>query len=395
MELRQQKGMEICKQKQVKPTREGWLVQSQSGAGSYKVDELFNCSCPDAQFHKATCKHAYAVRYFIKAEIETPQGKVIQEKRITYPQAWAAYTKAQNEEVKLFDELLSDLVAGIETPAHKTGRPFTPYKDAVFCAVQKVYSQLSSRRAYSLYRHSKNRGQVGKTPNYNVINLLLNKPELTPILQELISVTAAPLKDVETDWAVDSSGFRTRCFCQYAEQKYDLKREHKFVKAHIITGVKTNIVSAVEITPENGADAPKFPVLVQKTADGGFTVKEVSADKAYGSAENYNAVAGLGGQAYIPFKSNASGQSHGIKYRLWRKMYHYFQLNQQEFFEHYHKRSNVETTFSAIKKKLGDTLKSKNPIAQENELLCKILAYNLTVVIHEMHELGIKPDFKV
>ncbi len=28
--------------------------------------------------------------------------------------------------------------------------------------------------------------------------------------------------------------------------------------------------------------------------------------------------------------------------------------------EHYHKRSNAESTFSAIKKKFGETLKSKN-----------------------------------
>ncbi|MEA3202379.1 MAG: hypothetical protein QOI63_45, partial [Thermoplasmata archaeon] len=31
----------------------------------------------------------------------------------------------------------------------------------------------------------------------------------------------------------------------------------------------------------------------------------------------------------------------------------------------------------------------KNRVAQTNELLCKILAYNLTVLIHEMHENGL------
>ena len=35
---------------------------------------------------------------------------------------------------------------------------------------------------------------------------------------------------------------------------------------------------------------------------------------------------------------------------------------------------------------------SKNRVAQENELLCKIIAYNLTVVIHSMIEMGITPD---
>jgi len=69
-------------------------------------------------------------------------------------------------------------------------------------------------------------------------------------------------------------------------------------------------------------------------------------------------------------------------------------LKQEKFLQYYHKRSNVESTFAAIKKKFGETLKSKNKVAQENELLCKFIAYNLTVVIREMHELGINPDFQ-
>jgi transposase len=61
--------------------------------------------------------------------------------------------------------------------------------------------------------------------------------------------------------------------------------------------------------------------------------------------------------------------------------------------DHYHKRSNVESTFAAIKRKFGETIKSKNRVAQENEMLCKIVAYNITVLIHAMHELGITPNF--
>ncbi|KKG71000.1 transposase [Methanosarcina mazei] len=61
--------------------------------------------------------------------------------------------------------------------------------------------------------------------------------------------------------------------------------------------------------------------------------------------------------------------------------------------EHYHKRSNIESTNAAIKRKFGETLKSKNRIAQENELFAKIIAYNLIVVIHEICENGINPEF--
>lgn len=77
----------------------------------------------------------------------------------------------------------------------------------------------------------------------------------------------------------------------------------------------------------------------------------------------------------------------------WKKAFHYFQLRRDEFDEHYHKRSNVESTFSAIKKKFGETLKSRKRTAQVNEMLCKIIAYNITVLISAMFELGITPDF--
>lgn len=62
-------------------------------------------------------------------------------------------------------------------------------------------------------------------------------------------------------------------------------------------------------------------------------------------------------------------------------------MHKDEFMEQYHKRSNVESTFHAIKQKFGETIKAKNRLAQENELLCKVIAYNLTVLIHEMNEL--------
>jgi transposase len=93
----------------------------------------------------------------------------------------------------------------------------------------------------------------------------------------------------------------------------------------------------------------------------------------------------------IPFKNHATGKTRGSP--IWNKMYHYFQLNEDEFMEHYHKRSNVESTKAAIKRKFGEILKSKNQIAQINELLAKIIAYNFTVVIHEIYENGIEPSF--
>ena len=42
--------------------------------------------------------------------------------------------------------------------------------------------------------------------------------------------------------------------------------------------------------------------------------------------------------------------------------------------------------------KFGETIKSRNRVAQVNELLCKIIAYNITVLIREMIEMGADPE---
>ena len=74
-------------------------------------------------------------------------------------------------------------------------------------------------------------------------------------------------------------------------------------------------------------------------------------------------------------------------------MYHYFNFRKQEFLKHYRQRSNIKSTFSMMKRKFGDSLRSKTDVAMVNETLCKILCHNLVVLIHEMCELGIDPVF--
>lgn len=74
-------------------------------------------------------------------------------------------------------------------------------------------------------------------------------------------------------------------------------------------------------------------------------------------------------------------------------MFHYFNLHREEFLTHYHKRSNVETTFSMIKSKFGQRLRGKSLTAQINEALCKVLCHNLCVLIQAIHELNVQVSF--
>jgi transposase len=118
-------------------------------------------------------------------------------------------------------------------------------------------------------------------------------------------------------------------------------------------------------------------------------MKEVSADKGYASKDNAEAITALGATPFISFASHHRGNGTGA----WRKMYHYFQFKREDFLAHYHKRSNVESTFSMMKRKFGDSIRGKTDTAMVNEVLCKVLCHNLVVLIHEMYELGIDPVF--
>ena len=391
---REAKGKEIADNGNVKKvTNHSFKVKSQSGKGIYEVKATpkgMTCTCPDFVYRGGKCKHIQATRYYLEIEKDTPQGTVTEKVHLTYAQAWNAYNEAQKAEVNLFDDLLKDLVKAIPEPEQTFGRPRLSLQETLFCAIQKVYSQLSSRRAHSLFQNATERGQISHAPDFNVPSKLFKNPDMTPVLQRLVTLSALPVAGIEVDFAVDSTGFRTTTFSAYSGAKYGQKKEHQWVKAHLCAGVKTNVVAAVAITDGNSNDSPQFGPLVKKTAEG-FTLNEVSADRAYSSRLNLQSVANAGGKAYIPFKKNATDKCRGSF--LWNKMYHYFQLNRDEFMEHYHKRSNIEATNAAIKRKFGETLKSKNPVAQVNELLAKIIAYNLTVVIHEMYENGIQPEF--
>ena len=137
-------------------------------------------------------------------------------------------------------------------------------------------------------------------------------------------------------------------------------------------------------------DSPFFKPLVEQTAKAGFKMREVAADKAYISAKNLKATVDHGATPYIPFKSN-SQPDRGED--LWAKMFFYYSFKREEFLKHYHKRSNVETTFSMIKAKFGERLRSKTETALINEALCKVLCHNLCVVIQSMYELDITPEF--
>ena len=399
-EAREQRGAMIAAVCKVEQKGKVWQVPSQSGNGKYTVcpdEQAPFCSCPDFEQRGQCCKHIFAVRFVIKREQHADGSETVTEemtittKRKTYPQKWKEYNAAQTSDKDHFQTLLRGLCDLIKEPDAKPGRgrPRIPMSDCVFMACFKVYSTVSQRRFMCDLDDAKERGYLERTPHFNAISSALEDETLTPILTKLIIAASLPLKEIETDFAMDSSGFTSSKFVRWFDHKYGkIRQEHTWVKAHIATGVKTNVITAVEIHERNANDCPILPGLLKKTNEN-FDVREVSADKQYASVENINAINAIGADAYVAFRAGITGASGGI----FAKAFAFFTLYREEFLQSYHKRSNVESTFSMVKAKFGGSVRSKTDVAMKNEVLAKILCHNICCLISAFHELGIEPAF--
>lgn len=177
----------------------------------------------------------------------------------------------------------------------------------------------------------------------------MESDDLTPILHDLIAMSCAPLRMVETSFAPDSSGFSTSRFDRWFDEKYGRQRSQRlWVKAHVMTGTKTNVVTAAAATDRDANDYPQLPGLLEAPAKQ-FTIKEVPADKAYLGESNCAAIVKAGAEPFIPFKINSTPNGS----ELWARLYGCLMFNRAAFLEYYHRRSNVETTFSMVKAKFG------------------------------------------
>lgn len=393
MNEREQRGMELAATKKMRQAKNGWIVPSQTGDGTlYTVNlEAQTCSCPDHETRQVKCKHIYAVEFTIRRETDT-NGNVATTKtiRITYSQDWTAYNTAQTEEKERFTALLSDLCKLVPQPPQTTGRPRLPLSDMVFACAYKVYSGFSSRRFSSDMHEAHEDGLVTTIHHFNRVSSYLSDPMLTPIVKSLITVSSLPLKGIETDFAVDSSGFSTSRFVRWYNKKWGRELDNReWVKVHLMCGVNTHIVTAVDTSGWAANDTTFFRPLVEQTAQH-FQIAEVSADKAYPGRKNLQLVSDLGATPFIPFKTNVVPPTGND---TWAKMYHYYMCNRDVFLQHYHKRSNVETVFSMVKGKFGDAVRSKTDVGQVNEVLMKVLCHNLCVLNQSIHELGIEATF--
>jgi IS5 family transposase len=415
MDARQQRGLALVqslKGKRIKQlTGTTWLVPSATNAsGGYVVavaNDQRSCTCPDAEAGNR-CKHIFAVAY-VRHEIEMSDGATVTvEQRITYSQDWPNYNQASREEPRWMRRFLKGLCDGIVQPPHP-GRGCKPahLADVVYAMTMKVYGGTSGRIAEDDFVTCAEKKLITKAPAYNTMFKYAQRPELTPLLKVLVQEAGSVLRPVESTFAIDSSGFARPIYAGLAadskeEEDFTRKstwRERKFpkekrvqqwLKAHAQVGVDTGIITAVEVTASNVHDSTMAIPLLNATVDAGFNVKVLCADKGYLSNEILTAVEGVGGVPYVPFKSNSkpTGESDA-----WRRLWHMVEARNDEFKATYNKRQIVEAVFSGVKRRFSPNVRAKTFAGGVNEVLLKCLCWNITRVVHAVHELKIEPSF--
>ncbi|MFZ0890870.1 MAG: transposase [Thermoplasmata archaeon] len=378
-----------------------YLVPSQSGKGFYRVWTIGpfgpaeSCECPDFAERQAACKHIYFVRAWEKDSGQAaPSLPNLASQQVHRKRDWASYDRAQIMETRVVRRLLRDLSNGFPEPPKDprlAGRKPVPLRDQVFCAVQRSYHGYTLRDSQDLRAQAVEKEFLSSPHSYSLVSHFLCREDVTAGLHDMLARSAIPLIGVENTCAIDSTGLRTSRFNYYRHEKYEPSRENIWLKFHALVGVKTHTIPVLEVTAGSVSDSPQLPILLKRATAYGFEFGEAYADKGYQGRPNFNAAAELGILLFIPFKVGQTGQTKGSP--LYHKMFHYYQAYREDFDRHYGQRAQVESTFASFKQKLSETLASRKFTSQVNEILCMAIAHNLMVLVRQMYETNLLPEF--
>ena len=318
---------------------------------------------------------------------------------------WRAYNWAQTHEATEFrailgrlSDLISVVAAEAQGPRQRGGQPY-PLGKVVFATVEKAYSGLSSRRHEGALRLSAQHGFVRNAPGwtsagfdweplsgsqpifipqFNTVESYLRSSWLTPLLLELLTLVARPLRGIEDVFAVDGTGWSTRWYKRWLDNKEAPDTEkQQWLKLHLVVGVESNIIARAAVSPGNHHDSPYFRGLVTETTKH-FDVQMVAGDLGYSSRRNNALGAELGFDVRIPFRSNTLPPADDGS--EWSKNLLLFLNESERFMSEYQLRSNVESTNGAVKVTQPQKLRCKSFDAQVNEVLAILVAYNIRVL---------------
>ena len=215
--------------------------------------------------------------------------------------------------------------------------------------------QLSLRRVEKL---SNMFGQ--KCPSYSA---LCKSRKRIPIKlwQRLLKLTAG-LSSGKV--AIDGTGFSKNNPSFHYLKRIDGVNPKNYTKLSALLDIETKkfLMMRIRTTPRHDMQDVKY--LLKRISD----VKTFFGDKGYCAEWLYELCYWKGIQTFIPLKKNIRrGYFRKKQMKKWNQ-------------EKYNLRSNIESGFSAIKRKYGGSVRAKKIQGMRTEIFCKGIAHNLNLV---------------
>lgn len=161
---------------------------------------------------------------------------------------------------------------------------------------------------------------------------------------------------------IDSTGFSlansSQYFCSVIGRKV-----RKFMKLSMIGDMRKKLIMAVRIRKKRRHDNVDFRPLLEK-----IRANVIVADKGYDSEMNHVIADNHGIKFIAPLRNNVPVCRTSGLHRKFLKRNFPFHI--------YHERNKCESIFSALKRRHGSAVNSRIFLAQKNELMFRVLAYN-------------------
>lgn len=179
------------------------------------------------------------------------------------------------------------------------------------------------------------------------------------------------------DMFADATGFTLRRVSTWFNlqlKRTVTKKDH--CKLHIVGLEHWQLLYDFRVTKGTRHDGPPLRRMLR-------LVKRIGlffADGAYACRATLKLILQKGGSPFIPFSKATTGNSKGCM--AWGIQFQFFKNLHSIWMHIYNQRSRVESVFSAIKRRYGDSLRARSRKARYREIVFKLLAYNLRQALH-------------
>ena len=273
---------------------------------------------------------------------------------------------------KKFSKIVSKLCIAGEIPLYNS-----KFSNKIFTNVQHLFLLVAKEHTTYGYRKFIESLYDSKIPMYISLKKIPHFTTLqkyasrlkSRMIDMLVFLTQHLFKEHGTFVGVDSTGLELdHASAHYCKRIDRVKPIKGFVNLNAMSDLFNKIILVTKVRKRRRHDCVDFPLLYNKVKNLDFDF--LVADKGYDSEKNHKLVFESGKHSLISLKN--------AKLPISKTKGHYRKKAKRTFEEGlYSQRELTESIFSSLKRKFGSKLRARKFKTQKNELLFRILAYNI------------------